>query len=162
MLKALQASTPLDGRSITIDNTSLWVVSGRPLYSLSVPLGNYAAFETALSTSLSLTRPAAGQYHDADAFRLCGLAQDQFFLMGLKAETPDERALKSRLQDAAYVTDQSDSMFEQDDTARFYMCKMTQPPCWTRGATCGCGTTCNSCCNGAHCPWYQFGVGNCK
>jgi len=29
--------------------------------------------------------------------------------MGLKAETPDERALKSRLQDAAYVTDQSDS-----------------------------------------------------
>ena len=60
------------------------------------------------------------------------------------------------------VTDQSDSMFEQDDTARFYMCKMTQKPCWTRGATCGCGTTCNSCCNGAHCPWYQFGVGNCK
>ena len=109
MLKTLQASTPLDGRSITIDNTSLWVVSGRPLYSLSVPLGNDAAFETALSTSLSLTRPAAGQYHDADAFRLCGLAQEQFFLMGLKAETPDERALKSRLQDAAYVTDQSDS-----------------------------------------------------
>jgi len=50
-----------------------------------------------------------GQFHDQDTFRLCGLAQDQFFLMGLKAKDADEHALKSQLQDAAYVTDQSDS-----------------------------------------------------
>ena len=109
MLKALHATTPLDGRSVTIGKTSLWVVAGRPLYSLSVPLGDDAAFESALSSHLGLARPVPGQFHDQDTFRLCGLAQDQFFLMGLKAETPDERALKSRLQDAAYVTDQSDS-----------------------------------------------------
>lgn len=35
-------------------------------------------------------------------------------------------------------------------------------PCWGRGTVCGAGTTCNSCCSGASCPWYQFGVCNCK
>ena len=109
MLKALHATTPLDGRSVTIGKTSLWVVAGRPLYSLSVPLGDDAAFESALSSHLGLARPVPGQFHDQDTFRLCGLAQDQFFLMGLKAKDADEHALKSQLQDAAYVTDQSDS-----------------------------------------------------
>ena len=109
MLKALHATTPLDGRSVTIGKTSLWVVAGRPLYSLSVPLGDDATFESALSSHLGLARPVPGQFHDQDTFRLCGLAQDQFFLMGLKAKDANEHALKSQLQDAAYVTDQSDS-----------------------------------------------------
>ena len=109
MLKALHATTPLDGRSVAIGMPALWVVAARPLYSLSVPLGDDAAFESALSSHLGLARPVPGQFHDQDTFRLCGLAQDQFFLMGLKAKDADEHALKSQLQDAAYVTDQSDS-----------------------------------------------------
>lgn len=35
-------------------------------------------------------------------------------------------------------------------------------PCWGRGTICGAGTTCNSCCRGANCPWYQFGICNCR
>ena len=109
MLKALQATTPLDGRSITIGKTALWVQADLPLYSLSIPLGGDAAFEAALASSFGLSRPAPGQFTESDAFRLCGLAQDQFFLTALDPQTPDDAALKGKLGDSAYVTDQSDS-----------------------------------------------------
>ena len=109
MLKALQATTPLDGRSITIGKTALWVQADRPLYSLSIPLGGDAAFEASLASSFGLSRPAPGQFTESDTFRLCGLAQDQFFLIAQRAEQPDASALAALLGTAAYVTDQSDS-----------------------------------------------------
>ena len=109
MLKALKATTPLDGRSVTIGKTALWVLADRPLYSLSVPLGGDAEFEAALSSNFGLSRPAAGQFAESEGYRLCGLAQDQFFLMALAPQAPDEAAIKAKLSDAAYVTDQSDS-----------------------------------------------------
>ena len=109
MLNALQATTPLDGRSVTIGQTALWVMADRPLYSLSVPLGGDSDFEAALASNYGLSRPKAGQFVEAGGYRLCGLAQDQFFMMALEPQTPEESALKSKMGDAAYVTDQSDS-----------------------------------------------------
>lgn len=71
MLNALKATTPLDGRSVTIGKTALWVLADRPLYSLSVPLGGDAEFEAALSSNFGLSRPAAGQFTDSEGYRLC-------------------------------------------------------------------------------------------
>ena len=31
-------------------------------------------------------------------------------------------------------------------------------PCWGPGTISGAGTTAKMCCNGAHCPWYWFGI----
>ena len=109
MLNALQATTPLDGRSVTIGKTALWVLADRPLYSLSIPLGGDSDFEAALATHFGLSRPKAGQFIEAGGYRLCGLAQDQFFMMALDPQAANESALKTKLGDAAYVTDQSDS-----------------------------------------------------
>ncbi|MDB2403521.1 sarcosine oxidase subunit gamma [bacterium] len=109
MPKALQAITPLDGRSITHGGTALWVVRDRPLYSLSVPLGGDQAFDQALMNRFALPRPKPGQFLDAGAFRLCGLAQDQVFVMGLEPTRPAATSLAQELGGAAYVTDQSDA-----------------------------------------------------
>ena len=109
MLNALKDTTPLDGRSVTIGKTALWVLADRPLYSLSVPMGGDTEFEAALSSNFGLYRPAAGQFTESEGYRLCGLAQDQFFLMALAPQAPDEAAIRAKLSDAAYVTDQSDS-----------------------------------------------------
>lgn len=35
-------------------------------------------------------------------------------------------------------------------------------PCWTSGTVCGKWTTEKECCNGASCPWYQFGICTCN
>jgi len=111
VLKPLTATYPLDGRSTTLGDTALWVIRDRPIYSLSVPLGEDARFEAALQGSFGLSRPAPGASTvsaNGDC-RLCGLAQDQFFLIAQRAEQPDASALAALLGTAAYVTDQSDS-----------------------------------------------------
>lgn len=110
MLKALQATAPLQSRAVTIGETSLWVVANRPLYSLSVPLNEDAAFDTALGHRFGIdSRPAPGQFSQQDGFRLCGLARDQLFVLGVHSGEPDAAKLAQEVGTAAYVTDQSDA-----------------------------------------------------
>ncbi len=113
--KSLTASRPLDGRSLSVGGTSLWVVADRPIYSLSVPLGGDEGFDRALSVHFGVSeRPEAGRFCDGvtdenGAFRLCGLARDQVFALALQPGKADARTLAQGVGDAAYVTDQSDA-----------------------------------------------------
>jgi sarcosine oxidase subunit gamma len=107
----LDAVTPLKGFNATINDVHIVEVSGMTITSLAVPLGKAAFFKSAIAKTANLSMPEPGTFTSnlKGGSRLVWTAPDQYFL--LQPERPDSAvaALKPRLKNAAYLTDQSDS-----------------------------------------------------
>ncbi|WP_162937924.1 sarcosine oxidase subunit gamma [Kiloniella sp. EL199] len=107
----LTANTPLDGFSRDFVGVSICEVNERAIVSVAVPKDGEEKLANALASSYEIELPKAGILSAAslDNAVLFSMAQDQYFLVFDYAGNTATSVVRSHLNDAAYLTDQSDS-----------------------------------------------------
>lgn len=107
----LTAQPALGGYDRTFGSTRLAECTDLAAVSITVPLGGDMEFESALASAYGISRPEPGMSvlaRDGET-RLLALGVDQFFALFSHA-TPDAlQIVGSALEDAAYLTDQTDN-----------------------------------------------------
>jgi len=107
----LNASTPLDGLSLSFEGIEIAEEGSRALVSLAVPNGGAAALADRVKQAYSVDLPAVGNSTHSkidDAF-LLGMACDQIFLLFDDPGGDPVAHVENLLGETAYLVDQSDS-----------------------------------------------------
>ncbi|WP_179188310.1 sarcosine oxidase subunit gamma [Kiloniella majae] len=107
----LTANSPLDGFSRDFVGVSIIEVNDRAIVSLAVPKDGEKELTNALASSYQIELPKTGMlsFSTRDNAVLFNMAQDQYFLVFDYAGNTATSVVYSHLNDAAYLTDQSDS-----------------------------------------------------
>lgn len=107
--QGLNAVTPLAGFSETVGSTAISEPSGRSLVAVAPSRGEEAELQSALKAGFGLAWPVTGQSTTNGDARLMGMAPDQAFLLFSHAGPNAVPAVREKLGNAGWLTDQSDS-----------------------------------------------------
>lgn len=116
--QGLIAVSPLGGFSESIGGVSISEPGGMSLVAVAPSRGAEAALGSALDAGFGLAWPVTGQSTVNGDARLMGMAPDQAFLLFAHKGPNAVAAVRSKLGDAGWLTDQSDSwaMLRVSDT----------------------------------------------
>ncbi|WP_417513455.1 sarcosine oxidase subunit gamma [Minwuia sp.] len=106
--RGLMATTPLGGYSTTIGGISITEPTGLSLVAIAPSQGEEAALAQCLGDGFGLDWPETGQSTVDGDTRLLGMARDQAFML-FDHDGPDAvAAVRAKLGQAGWLTDQSD------------------------------------------------------
>lgn len=107
--QGLMAVTPLGGFAETIGNVAITEPAGLSLVAVAPSRGGQAALDVALKDAFGLGWPITGQSTVNDDLRLMGMSPDQAFLLFAHAGPNAVAAVRGKLGEVGWLTDQSDS-----------------------------------------------------
>ena len=107
----LKATTPLDGYSAEFNSVILKELSRISIVSLSFSPAMAHSLHVILKKQFGLGAPQPGKFEitKKDNAKLLWMARDQYFLLFDETDPNPAKQVQSRIGNAAYVTDQSDS-----------------------------------------------------
>lgn len=108
--QTLRAVSALDNFSQTIGATHVREITPVTIVSISTPLDGHEQLNLQLEKSIGLQIPAIGKINrQSQSLTVLGLQADQCFMVSLSEQIDPANALKAKLGNTGYLTDQSDS-----------------------------------------------------
>ena len=107
----LKAQSPLNGMNRTFEGVIIKEITNRDIVSIATPLGGKDALSGAVRTAYQATLPTVGQWtgSSVDNAQFLGMASDQYFAVFDHSGSEALVVIESKLGNAGYYTDQSDS-----------------------------------------------------